>query len=1037
MKQLSLSGSGISYSSETSGKSYNYFNLTWHEGDGGWGNGDAKAWGNALTTYGNNVTGGGKNDTYANNLCYAYYYWTGTAQRQAKIVIAGSDSVWALWDFSSSTTTPSSRDTSTTYYFWGSGSYSTSIGSKTGTSMSGTWYVHYRMIYTVSFDLNGGSGSFSKLSWYHGIEATLPTTAPTKTGYTFAGWSWNGEVYGSGDTISASKVTNISVAPKVYAQWTANTYTVSFAKNGGSGTMSDMTATYDSNFSVTNKYSRTGYTFAGWVITGCDSNKHYYGTSDTDQLVTTDTEITTAITGTGYYKNLTATSGGKITFSARWVINTYTLTIKYNVFAGNNDTSLSITQSSSTVSASSIGAKSIATVKHTYQTGELSVAFARTNTSYSYYISVGNAPTKSSPLNSATYSWTPTADKTIIIYVYQRYTITYNSNNGSGTTPSTQYKIDGTDETIATNSLTRTSYRANGWNTAKDRSGTSYTDGQAYKLNASVTLYANWTAQTARLEVKIMTSSDGTNYTDSVSGGTFTVNYKVDSNNTITSYTSMGSSAGTFYNYYVLAYQDVIITGSAKDGYAFIGASTSSKEPPYNSNSISFSLIYAQWANYYVYFVKISNNQLKYQSQYTVTDVDGTNNYGFAKNSSGYWESQNQQMANSYSLAKVEFTLSKACDITFKVINYAETSYDFGIFSNLDTTLAASYNVDSTNVYKSFKGSSSANVVDLTYSNVSVGEHYIYVKFRKDGSNNSYNDSLQFKLVSDGLPNSYFYFEDGEYPQSYVGDEMNETLINNVSTISSYLQYIDGEDEYAIPIYEYQGKRYACISPRQTAGVTLNDGTLQLFDENSNYFFVVEPIRWRVSDYGVDSTDENWGKYGTYKTNFTAVSDKILTFSSVSTTDEMYDLVSEWWSFVDSNLYYAISDSGSAYSATNFIDMTYKNLTEQDYEYDYFGPPGQQDKVLTETYSEAVLRVASIDEIQQDLTDMRASASDFVCAYLGVSADKYCDYWTRNLGQYLQNGKMITSFGMEKSTWLNKLGGVRFSITFAEGSRLI
>ena len=32
------------------------------------------------------------------------------------------------------------------------------------------------------------------------------------------------------------------------------------------------------------------------------------------------------------------------------------------------------------------------------------------------------------------------------------------------------------------------------------------------------------------------------------------------------------------------------------------------------------------------------------------------------------------------------------------------------------------------------------------YSNISAGEHYIYIKYRKDSSGNSFNDSLQFKV---------------------------------------------------------------------------------------------------------------------------------------------------------------------------------------------------------------------------------------------------------------------------------------------------
>ena len=68
------------------------------------------------------------------------------------------------------------------------------------------------------------------------------------------------------------------------------------------------------------------------------------------------------------------------------------------------------------------------------------------------------------------------------------------------------------------------------------------------------------------------------------------------------------------------------------------------------------------------------------------------------------------------------------------------------MLSTINNTLEASNKVDSTNVKKSFKGSSSTSVQSVSYSGVKVGD-YIYVKYRKDTSVNKNNDSLQFKVV--------------------------------------------------------------------------------------------------------------------------------------------------------------------------------------------------------------------------------------------------------------------------------------------------
>ena len=70
----------------------------------------------------------------------------------------------------------------------------------------------------------------------------------------------------------------------------------------------------------------------------------------------------------------------------------------------------------------------------------------------------------------------------------------------------------------------------------------------------------------------------------------------------------------------------------------------------------------------------------------------------------------------------------------------------FFLISNVDTTLTLSSSADSSNVFKSFKGSNSANVQTVDYGILTGGDHYIYIKFIKDGSGNNYNDTLQFKV---------------------------------------------------------------------------------------------------------------------------------------------------------------------------------------------------------------------------------------------------------------------------------------------------
>lgn len=130
----------------------------------------------------------------------------------------------------------------------------------------------------------------------------------------------------------------------------------------------------------------------------------------------------------------------------------------------------------------------------------------------------------------------------------------------------------------------------------------------------------------------------------------------------------------------------------------------------------------------------------------TVTQPPGAS-YGFAKNSKGYWESQNKGIANSAAVGVVNFTLTKTTTVIVECINSGEANFDFGIISNLGTSLGTTYTVDTTNVKHSFKGSSSTSIQTVSFGALAAGTYGFYIKFRKDSSINSGNDSLQFTLV--------------------------------------------------------------------------------------------------------------------------------------------------------------------------------------------------------------------------------------------------------------------------------------------------
>lgn len=126
--------------------------------------------------------------------------------------------------------------------------------------------------------------------------------------------------------------------------------------------------------------------------------------------------------------------------------------------------------------------------------------------------------------------------------------------------------------------------------------------------------------------------------------------------------------------------------------------------------------------------------------------INRTSDYGFEINANNYYESNNKGINNSCAVCRVIFNFSEQTQVHFDCINYAETSYDYGLLSNLDTELTLTYSADnSSNIFKSFKESDTSSVQTVTYT-IPEGEHFIDIKYIKDVSQSSNTDSLQFKI---------------------------------------------------------------------------------------------------------------------------------------------------------------------------------------------------------------------------------------------------------------------------------------------------
>lgn len=240
-------GETVSYSTLNSrGLRAGRFTINWYEGDGKSGHGDSKKWGNTPTktaAYGYSIGGGNSNSTYASGLAYFSYSYGMGVQRYARLRIT-TGSGYSRWSVSTSSSFERSRastGTSSYVYLYRSGVTSTSKPtSSVGTTMSGTWYVKFRQNITISYNANGGSGAPSSTTAYAGVDATLSSSTPTRSGYIFNGWFLNGLLYGPGEIVEAEALEG-STSYTAYAQWIPNeswtdsgNYATSFADGSGS-----------------------------------------------------------------------------------------------------------------------------------------------------------------------------------------------------------------------------------------------------------------------------------------------------------------------------------------------------------------------------------------------------------------------------------------------------------------------------------------------------------------------------------------------------------------------------------------------------------------------------------------------------------------------------------------------------------------------------------------------------------------------------------------------------------------------------------
>ena len=192
---------------------------------------------------------------------------------------ANKNATTSIWNINTS----KSISSSATYYPILKANIYTITLNNQGATSSGTKKVYYQ--YNTTKTINGTTCFYyTNSSLTTCLSGGYNINKPSKTGYSFKGYYTS--TNGSGTNYVNSSGTFINNAYKtigdktLYANWQANTYTITYNANGGSGAPSSQSYTYDPNndtvfYLSSTTPSRSGYTFLGWSLSSTATSASY------------------------------------------------------------------------------------------------------------------------------------------------------------------------------------------------------------------------------------------------------------------------------------------------------------------------------------------------------------------------------------------------------------------------------------------------------------------------------------------------------------------------------------------------------------------------------------------------------------------------------------------------------------------------------------------------------------------------------------------------------------------------------------------
>ena len=306
-------------------------------------------------------------------------------------------------------------------------------------------------------------------------------------------------------TISTASDTNYNASNKATSNisTSASAYTVTYNNNGGSG-CTTTSVTYGGKYGTMCEPTRNGYVFIGWFDENYkDKPLNYYADTysdlknafgyDADALYN---HYITYGKGEGrrisqYVKGDSFTGNANKTIYAGWYAQGYTISYNSNGGTGSMASDVVKTGGTATIKANEFTKKGYTFAGWTTKSDGTDDGYNWTGWSGTWNYVDGQYGIANKTLKLYA-RWTP-----------KSYTISYNSNGGTGTMASDTVST-GSKATIKSNTFTKTGYKFVGWTTKSDGtddgygwnpgwSGTwNYDNGQYGIANDKLVLYARW-----------------------------------------------------------------------------------------------------------------------------------------------------------------------------------------------------------------------------------------------------------------------------------------------------------------------------------------------------------------------------------------------------------------------------------------------------------------------------------------------------------------------------------------------------------------